>query len=162
MSTSSLQRAEWISHRCGALAGTYYYVYGGGHDVAPTAAFGGFPPTKGLDPEGTNPRGFDCSSWAADKLWHGGVLAEGSITNANLAPGTEELAGYGAPGVGRYVTLYVKNAGGVHHCILKITLPGQPVRWSAAAYTGTICGWQSYGDWRPEDEGYVARHPAGL
>lgn len=173
MTPTPLQRAEWVANRCGALAGIYPYVYGGGHGEGPdfnhwtvsfaSSTFEGFPPTKGLDPEGTNPKGYDCSAWVDDKLWHGGVYEEGSITQNREAESTEGLAGYGLPGRGQYITVWVRNSGGVHHCFLEITLPGQPVRWSAGAHTGTICGWQPWSQtYDPTTEGYAPRHPEGL
>ena len=156
------EQIGWLLHEFTVLSSDRFpYVYGGGHGVAPEKGLT-FPPTKGVDPEGTNPKGYDCSAWQSAGLWHAGMLGSGSIKDTKLAPGTEELAGWGVAGVGEFYTLYVKNAPGYHHCVGKLTLSGKPVLWTAAASTGTICGWWSYGSWDPTTEGYIARHHPGL
>src|ERR1700751_3447949 len=95
---TTLERATWLLNEFSRLPGQHWpYIYGGGHLVAPVSG-ATFPPTKGDDPEGTNPKGYDCSAWQSAGLWHAGMLAAGSITNSNLAPGTKELAGWGSAG----------------------------------------------------------------
>ncbi len=163
MTTTPLQRAEWAFHEAGRLAGRFPYVYSGAHGVPPDTAFGTFPPTKGtFDPEGTNPDGYDCSSWAAAVLWYAGMLGSGSLHDTREAPNTEALEGWGEAGIGKYVTLYVRDSGGIHHCLLRFTMLGHPVMWSAGAHTGTICGWQPYtSNYDPTKEGYATRHFPG-
>jgi len=157
------ERAVWLLHEFAHLAGMKLpYVYGGGHGVAPDRTFGTFPPTKGVNPEGVSPPGYDCSGWQSAGLWHAGMLGSGAIHDTNLAPGTEELEGWGSAGPGHLFTLYVRDSGVVHHTVSKITLPNSTPLWTAANRPGTVCGFQNFGGWDPTKEGYAARHFPGM
>jgi hypothetical protein len=160
--TPPLERAVWLLNEFSRLAAHQYpYIYGGGHGVAPIPKQT-FPPTKGEDKEGTNPVGYDCSAWQSAGLWHAGMLGSGAIKNVSLAPGTEELEGWGSAGLGKYYTLFVRDTNGVHHCVGKFTFPGQEPVWTAANKTGTTCGFFDWGDWDPTTVEYRARHFPGV
>ncbi len=152
MSTPPLERAIWLFNEFARLtAHQFPYVYGGGHGVAPVA-HETFPPTKGED----------CSAWQSAGLWHAGMLGSGSIKNTSLAPGTEELEGWGEAGIGRYYTLYVRDDATVHHCVGRFTFPNQDSLFTAANKTGTLCGFFVWLGWDPTTDSYKARHFPGV
>ncbi len=103
---------------------TLPYIYGGGH--------GSFSST-----------GYDCSGSVSYVLHAAGLLASPEDSSA--------LEGYGAPGPGRYVTIYA-NAG---HAFM--TIDGRRFDTVALAETGTR--WSSS---MVDTSGFVVRHPVGL
>jgi hypothetical protein len=100
------------------------YVYGGGH-----ASF--------------NSYGYDCSGSVSYVLHAAGLLSSPEDSTA--------LESYGAPGPGRWVTIYA-NAG---HAWM--TIAGR--RFDTGAMFGTGSRWSST---MAPTAGYVVRHPAGL
>jgi hypothetical protein len=100
------------------------YVYGGGH-----ASFTSY--------------GYDCSGTVSYVLHAAGLLSSPEDSTG--------LESYGAPGPGRYVTIYA-TAG---HAWM--TIDGRRFDTVALAETGTR--WASGGG---EFDGYVERHPVGL
>jgi hypothetical protein len=121
------------------------YVYGGSHGLSPTP------------PDGP----FDCSSAVSHELQVGGF--------ANPTMTTEQLVGWGEPGAGRWVTIFVKAyAGEESHTFLRFSpqLTPPPER-----YWGTSGMWHSgegpgfiperifSADYLSE---FVMRHPPGL
>jgi len=112
-----------------ALAGKDYpYVFGGGHP--------GFGPS-GIGPSGAPLVGYDCSGWVSAIL-HAGEILE----HPTGALGTHELARWGEPGQGEFLTLWVVNNVVIEHCFLEFKLAEHTdKRFSMAARTGTICGW---------------------
>ena len=116
------------------------YVYGGCH---------GPPLIRPCPPA----EGYDCSSSTSFVLFHGGVLA----TKTALTSG--ELAGWGKPGAGRWVTVYA-NGGHVYSTVAGLRFdtggqfvpgrggpPGSGPRWASSP--------------RPSG-GFAIRHPEGL
>ncbi len=110
------------------------YVYGGAHGL----------PLNVLAPA------YDCSSSVAHLLYGGGLLpADGDMTSG-------EFATWGAPGPGRWVTLYA-NATHVYMYVAGL-------RWDTWNAAGPGDGGAGIG-WHPlvrSDAGFVARHPPGL
>lgn len=93
-------------------------------------------------------RGYDCSGWSSDILRHGGIL------ESNEALDTLELASWGEPGEGKYMTVWVINGPELEHTFVEFKIPGyEQYRWSMAAHTGTICGWYK----GLSTKGYTAR-----
>ncbi len=110
------------------------YVYGGGHGL----------PLSEIAPS------YDCSSSVDHLLWGAGLLP----ATADATSG--ELASWGLPGPGRWVTLYA-NAG---HTFLYVA----GIRWDTWNAAGPQDGTPGIG-WHPlvrDASGFVARHPAGL
>ncbi|HET9093999.1 MAG TPA: hypothetical protein VFN36_02840 [Solirubrobacteraceae bacterium] len=109
------------------------YVYGGGHGL----------PLNVLAPA------YDCSSSVAHLLYGGGLLpAGGDMTSG-------EFAAWGAPGPGRWITLYA-NATHVYMYVAGL-------RWDTWNAAGAADGSTGIG-WHPlvrSDLGFVARHPPG-
>jgi hypothetical protein len=121
------------------------YVWGGSHGESPTP------------PDGP----FDCSSAVSHELQVGGFENE-TMT-------TEQLVGWGDPGPGRWVTIFVKaNAGKLSHTFLRfspeLTPPserywGTSGFWHAGEGPGFIPESVLAPDYLSE---FVQRHPAGL
>ena len=110
------------------------YVYGGGHGI----------PLSQVAPS------YDCSSSVEHLLWGGGLLP----ASYDAASGT--LEAFGAPGVGRWVTLYASAA----HVFMYVA----GLRWDTWNAAGPGDGTTGIG-WHPlirSSAGFVARHPAGL
>jgi peptidoglycan hydrolase-like protein with peptidoglycan-binding domain len=103
---------------------TLPYIYGGGH-----ASF--------------TSDGYDCSGSVSYVLHAAGLLSSPEDSS--------ELESYGAPGPGRYVTIYATDG----HAWM--TIDGRRFDTVALAETGTR--WASGGG---EFSGYVVRHPVGL
>jgi transglycosylase-like protein with SLT domain len=120
------------------------YVWGGSHGQSPTPADGPF----------------DCSSAVSH------LLQVGGFGNPTMA--TPELARWGEPGPGRWVTIFVKPFGGEAHTFVRFSAEVTP---AGERYWGTS-GFVEPGHgpgWIPEStfsEGYLAgflqRHPPGL
>ena len=100
------------------------YLWGGGHG-------------KWLD------HGYDCSGSVSFALANAGLLRGPQTSGA--------LAGWGAPGKGKWITIYA-NAG---HVFMEVA----GVRFDTSGNRKTGSRWQ--GDMRPTG-GFVARHPPGL
>jgi hypothetical protein len=110
------------------------YLYGGGHGL----------PLNWIAPA------YDCSSSVEHLLYGGRQLAAGY----EAASGT--LASFGAPGPGRWVTIYA-NAGHVFMYVAGL-------RWDTWNAGGPQDGPAGIG-WHPlvrDSAGFVARHPVGL
>jgi hypothetical protein len=97
------------------------YIYGGGH--------GSF-----------NSRGYDCSGSVSYVLHAAGLLKSPEDSTA--------LEHYGAPGPGRYVTIYANSA----HAFM--TIQGRRFDTVAQAQTGSR--WSNH---MVSTRGFVARHP---
>ena len=110
------------------------YVYGGGHGL----------PLDQIAP------GYDCSSSVEHLLWGGGLLP--AIYDAT----SSTLESWGAPGPGRWVTIYASP----DHVFMYVA----GLRWDTHNAAGPGDGSTGIG-WHPlirESEGFVVRHPAGL
>jgi hypothetical protein len=110
------------------------YFYGGGHGLA----------LSEIAPS------YDCSSSVEHLLWGGGLLP----ATFDAASGT--LESFGAPGVGRWVTIYA-SAGHVFMYVAGL-------RWDTHNAAGPGDGSAGIG-WHPlirSSAGFVVRHPAGL
>jgi hypothetical protein len=121
------------------------YTWGGSHGISPTPADGPF----------------DCSSAVSHELQVGGFENE-TMT-------TEQLVGWGDPGPGRWVTIFVKAyAGDDSHAFLRFS---PSVTQPSERYWGTSGSWHA-GEgpgFIPERifsaeylSGFVMRHPPGL
>jgi hypothetical protein len=110
------------------------YVYGGGHGI----------PLSEIAPS------YDCSSSVAHLLWGGGLLpADDDVTSSTLET-------WGAPGPGRWVTIYAS----ADHVFVYVA----GLRWDTHDAAGPGDGSAGIG-WHPlirESEGFVVRHPVGL
>lgn len=130
--------------RLSALRPRSEYVWGGSHGESPTP------------PDGP----FDCSSAVSH------LLQVGGLGNPTMA--TPELAGWGEPGPGRWVTIFVRPYGGEAHTFIRFSAEVTP---PPERYWGTS-GFVEPGHgpgWIPESTfsaGYLAgfqqRHPPGL
>jgi cell wall-associated NlpC family hydrolase len=87
--------------------------------------------------------GYDCSGSVSFALAGAGLLS------APLTSG--ELARWGAPGPGRWITIYA-NAG---HAFMEVA----GLRFDTGGLRGTSTRWQTAGR---DTSGFVARHPVGL
>ncbi len=121
----ALPRAIARAITAGNAIATTPYVYGGGH-----ASY--------------NARGYDCSGSVSYVLHKAGLLRR------PLASGA--LASYGAPGRGRYITVYA-NGG---HAFMVI----RGRRYDTSARYGN--GGSRWSNEPRSTAGYVARHPPGL
>jgi peptidoglycan hydrolase-like protein with peptidoglycan-binding domain len=121
-STASTAVSEMIA--AGDQIATLPYIYGGGHGSFTSA-------------------GYDCSGSVSYVLHAAGLLSAPEDSTA--------LESYGAPGPGRYVTIYA-NAG---HAFM--TIDGRRFDTVALAETGTR--WSST---MADTSGFVVRHPVGL
>ena len=110
------------------------YVYGGGHGI----------PLSEIAPS------YDCSSSVAHLLWGGGLLpADDDLTSSTLES-------WGAPGPGRWVTIYAS----ADHVFMYVA----GLRWDTHDAAGPGDGSAGIG-WHPlirESDGFVVRHPVGL
>ncbi len=110
------------------------YLYGGGHGL----------PLSEVAPA------YDCSSSVEHLLWGGGLLP------ANYDAPSGGLESFGAPGPGRWVTLYAD----ADHVFMYVA----GLRWDTHNAAGPADGSAGIG-WHPlirSADGFVARHPAGL
>lgn len=110
------------------------YQYGGGHGI----------PLSQIAPS------YDCSSSVEHLLYGGGLLP----VSYDAASGT--LEGFGAAGVGRWVTLYAS----ADHVFMYVA----GLRWDTHDAAGPGDGTAGIG-WHPlirTSTGFVARHPVGL
>jgi hypothetical protein len=110
------------------------YVYGGGHGI----------PLDQIAPA------YDCSSSVEHLLWGGGLLPDDYDADSTT------LEGFGAPGPGRWVTIYAS----ADHVFMYVA----GLRWDTHNAAGPGDGSTGIG-WHPlvrEDEGFVVRHPVGL
>ncbi|HET9102076.1 MAG TPA: hypothetical protein VFN55_01880 [Solirubrobacteraceae bacterium] len=116
-----------------AIAGRPY-VYGAGHGL----------PLDRLSPA------YDCSSSVEHLLWGGGLLPAG------YGAASSALESFGAPGPGRWVTLYANP----DHVFMYVA----GLRWDTWNAAGAGDGSDGIG-WHPlvrDASGFVARHPVGL
>jgi Transglycosylase SLT domain len=130
--------------RLSALRPHTEYVWGGSHGESPTPANGPF----------------DCSSAVSHLLQVGGFR--------NPTMDTVALAGWGASGPGRWVTIFVKPYGGEAHTFIRFSAEVTP---DSERYWGTS-GFVEPGHgpgWIPEStfsagylRGFEQRHPPGL
>jgi hypothetical protein len=120
------------------------YVWGGSHGETPTPADGPF----------------DCSSAVSH------LLQVGGFGNPTMA--TPELARWGEPGPGHWVTIFVKPYGGEAHTFIRfspdVTPPGERY-WGTSGFVEPGHG----PGWIPEStfsagylSGFLQRHPPGL
>ncbi len=110
------------------------YVYGGGHGL----------PLDEIAPA------YDCSSSVDHLLYGGGLLPVASSAVSG------ELESFGAPGPGRWVTLYASS----EHVFMYVA----GLRWDTHNAAGPDDGSTGIG-WHPlvrEADGFVVRHPVGL
>jgi hypothetical protein len=110
------------------------YEYGGGHGL----------PLDQIAPS------YDCSSSVEHLLWGGGLLG------ADFDAAAVSFESWGEPGPGRWVTIYASP----DHVFMYVA----GLRWDTHDAAGPGDGSPGIG-WHPlirEDEGFVARHPAGL
>jgi hypothetical protein len=130
--------------RLSALRPTSHYVWGGSHSLSPTP------------PNGP----FDCSSAVSHLLQVGGF--------GNPTMDTVALVGWGEPGPGKWVTIFVKPYGGEAHTFIRfsgdVTPPGERY-WGTS---GIVAPGHGPG-WIGEDKfsasylaGFQMRHPPGL
>jgi hypothetical protein len=132
------------AERLSALRPHTEYVWGGSHTESPTPANGPF----------------DCSSAVSH------LLQVGGFGNPTMA--TPELAAWGEPGAGRWVTIFVKPYGGEAHTFIRFSPEVTP---ASERYWGTS-GFVEPGHgpgFIPEPtfdagylSGFVMRHPPGL
>jgi hypothetical protein len=116
-----------------AIAGVPY-VFGGGHGL----------PLDQIAP------GYDCSSSVEHLLWGGGLLP------AQYSADSGTLESFGAPGPGRWVTIYASP----DHVFMYVA----GLRWDTHDAAGPGDGSHGIG-WHPlvrESHGFVVRHPVGL
>jgi hypothetical protein len=93
---------------------------------------------------------YDCSSSVEHLLYGAGLV---QVTESGPSA---ELESFGAPGPGRWVTLYANPA----HVFMYVA----GLRWDTHDAAGTDDGSSSIG-WHPlirDASGFVARHPVGL
>jgi cell wall-associated NlpC family hydrolase len=93
---------------------------------------------------------YDCSSSVEHLLWGGGLLP------VDFDAASSELESFGQPGPGRWVTIYAS----ADHVFMYVA----GLRWDTHNAAGPDDGTTGIG-WHPlvrEDDGFVARHPAGL
>jgi hypothetical protein len=110
------------------------YVYGGGHGL----------PLDQVAPS------YDCSSSVAHLLYGGGLLP------VDADPTSSTLETFGAPGPGRWVTIYASG----YHVFMYVA----GLRWDTHDAAGPGDGSPGIG-WHPlirSDAGFVVRHPVGL
>jgi hypothetical protein len=110
------------------------YVWGGGHGI----------PLSQIAP------GYDCSSSVMHLLWGGGLVS------ADADETSGELESFGAPGPGRWVTIYAS----ADHVFMYVA----GLRWDTHDAAGPGDGSAGIG-WHPlirESAGFVVRHPVGL
>jgi hypothetical protein len=110
------------------------YQYGGGHGIP-------------LDQVAST---YDCSSSVAHLLYGGGLVG------VDFDADSSALMSWGEPGPGRWVTLYASP----EHVFMYVA----GLRWDTHDAAGPGDGSTGIG-WHPlvrEDDGFVARHPAGL
>lgn len=110
------------------------YVYGGGHGL----------PLEEIAPS------YDCSSSVEHLLFGGGLLP------ADYDASSSQLESFGAPGLGRWVTLYASG----DHVFMYVA----GLRWDTHNAAGPGDGSTGIG-WHPlvrSSAGFVARHPVGL
>jgi hypothetical protein len=110
------------------------YQYGGGHGIP-------------LDQIAST---YDCSSSVAHLLYGGGLVG------VDFDADSSALMSWGEPGPGRWVTLYASP----EHVFMYVA----GLRWDTHNAAGPGDGTSGIG-WHPlvrEDDGFVARHPAGL
>jgi hypothetical protein len=110
------------------------YVYGGGHGI----------PLDQIAPA------YDCSSSVEHLLWGGGLLPAAYDADSTT------LESFGAPGPGRWVTIYAS----ADHVFMYVA----GLRWDTHNAAGPGDGSTGIG-WHPlvrENEGFVVRHPVGL
>jgi hypothetical protein len=110
------------------------YQYGGGHGIP-------------LDQIAST---YDCSSSVAHLLYGGGLVG------VDFDADSSALMSWGEPGPGRWVTLYASP----EHVFMYVA----GLRWDTHNAAGPGDGTTGIG-WHPlvrEDDGFVARHPAGL
>ena len=114
------EQAKWISEQ------HFYYVYGDGHSGFHADTIGGL---EGGVKE-TSPlrgEGLDCSgavSWALHTAgaWPG---PEPPLVDPPGPMDTRQLAHWGEPGEGEFVTLWVINSTAQEHCYLEIKIPSE-------------------------------------
>jgi hypothetical protein len=110
------------------------YQYGGGHGI----------PLDQIAPT------YDCSSSVAHLLYGGGLVG------VDFDADSSALMSWGEPGPGRWVTIYASP----EHVFMYVA----GLRWDTHDAAGPGDGTTGIG-WHPlvrEDDGFVARHPAGL
>jgi Transglycosylase SLT domain len=140
----SVARMVAEAERLSALRPQSEYVWGGSHGESPTPANGPF----------------DCSSAVSH------LLQAGGLRNPTMA--TPELAQWGEPGPGRWVTIFVKPYGSEAHTFIRFSAE---VTAASERYWGTS-GLLEPGHgpgWIPEATfsaaylgGFLQRHPPGL
>jgi hypothetical protein len=126
------QRVEAVYRECDRLAGLPY-VFSGGHNSQwkPSLDY-----AQGIGEHGA---GIDCSAGASFALRAGGILWN---PRPPLPLATGNLIEWGEPGVGRWLTLYVRNDNIEQHCGLRFNgLPAFQHEWWQAANPNDGVGW---------------------
>ena len=130
-------QGKWIDEQ------HYIYFYGGGHEGFHAEYVPGLFAGQAKKAKRSEEEGLDCSgllSWALHSagLWPTSPAgkttgrSEKEEISMEVAQGTdatpfdthefEEV--WGEPGEGKYITVWVKNSGGVEHCFMWIRIPG--------------------------------------
>ncbi len=142
--TEAVARMVAEADRLSSLRPRTEYVWGGSHGESPTPANGPF----------------DCSSAVSHLLQVGGFH--------NPTMDTVALAGWGEPGPGRWVTIFVKPYGGQAHTFIRFAAGVTPASKRYWGTSGAVEPGHGPG-WIPEatfSAGYLAgfeqRHPVGL
>lgn len=118
----------------------YPYVYGGGHGS-------GFGPTGG---------GYDCSG-SVSAVLH----AAGWMKNHPMATGP--LANWGHAGVGKYLTVWVRNGSkGVAHTFIEFHMPGKSLEHFGTGRWGTGTNGPSFKPQLHSKNGFSPRHWPGF
>lgn len=107
------------------------YTWGGGH--------GSFAPGPG----------YDCSGYVSACLHAGGMLSSPQTTGG--------LIGWGHPGRGKFLTVWVKSEGTMNdHCFMEFNMPGKPIQHFGTGRWGTASSGPGY---KPQLHTHVGFHP---
>lgn len=144
-----LARVKQVYVECGDLAGVPY-VFSGGHNpqFLPSLSFG-----NGIGAPGA---GYDCSSGASTALRAGGLLA---IPRAPVPLDTAQFLTWGQPGLGRWLTVWVRNDSVEQHMGLEFSIATSGFyakRWWQAANPRNGIGWLTL-----DTTGMMPRHWLG-
>jgi hypothetical protein len=139
---------------------SYPYSWGGGH--TPVAMR--IPPGPSADPgsqENGGP-GYDCSSAVSFVLWGGGL---GQSLLGGQVDTSYSLQNVGAPGAGKWVTIYAGTSAGQGHTFLEVAgLVLDTVHGTPTSPAGTGPRWQPASEVAFElaSGSFIPRHPPGL
>lgn len=123
---------------CNTVAGIYQYTWGGGHQHI------GLPNSGACSSDGSGSCfGFDCSGTVSGALGAAGFLDQPLVSG--------ELASWGVPGAGKYVTVYANSI----HTFMKIL-----GHWFGTGKLGDGGG-PDWGNFDPDLSSYTVRHPQG-